>query len=96
MSATDPIRVHVVDSSGAVRFNCLLDGGGDTVPFKDDGWVIRRDCKARGERIVPGWLTLEEMDAQRDIQHPGWREMLAPRDPRRTVPTPTPEPQERR
>ncbi len=58
-------KVHIVDRNGRVRFNRLLDSGGEAIPFGTSGWVDRHDSRMRGERIVDGWLTLAEMDAVR-------------------------------
>ena len=65
-------RVHVVSEDGSVLFNGLLDQGRDRIPFEGGGFVLR-SVLPRGARVVPGWLTLAEMDAERDRRWPGWR-----------------------
>jgi hypothetical protein len=71
VSGAEPRRVRLVDAEGLAVFNGLLDDGTEVLRFASGlGFICRREIEP-GQRLVDGWLTREEMDAERD--QPGWR-----------------------
>ena len=59
-------KVRIINEKGHCRFNRLVDSGRAVLPFDSGGGFVERASLRAGERVVPGWLTPEEMDAQRD------------------------------
>lgn len=59
-------HVHVLDAGGDVVYNQLMDTGDEVLAFRDGhGFITRHQAEREGWAIVPGWLTEDEMDAER-------------------------------
>lgn len=66
-------QVHIRDLDGKLHYNILLDDGGPFLPFGGRhpyGGLPRTTIKKDRLVIHDGWLTLEEMEAERKGESP--------------------------
>lgn len=62
----EPIKVRIVrEDNGCTVYNRVLDRGGDVLFFESTfGHYSRRELARNGLKVVEGWLTRAEMDAE--------------------------------
>ena len=62
-------KVHIRNLNGRLLYNILLDDGGPFLPFgglHPYGGLPRSTIKRERMVVCEGWLTIEEMEAERN------------------------------